>query len=216
MPTVQQILNDVKIRLPYSTDSFTDGTLTGWMNELQNQIWRYCASTEQYTFDTIAGQALYTISDDMKFDKIKSVQISDSTTIDGTEGYNLYTYAGVDDDLDDAQWYKALGQIGIYPTPSTADGAGYRVKITYEPAPTALSTDTLTAEPDINDEYHDIFKYRLMKVIAQSGNAPDVELANNFQREENDMMKMIRHDYYKRKQKLPRTQFSYKQNWWNG
>ena len=215
MPTVQQILDDVRMRLPASTNTFTDGKIIEWFNTCQGEIWRYMASTELYEFDTIASQSLYNLPSNCAFDMIKSVQISNSTVIDGTEGYATYNYAGPDDELSGNKYYDALGQIGIYPKPSTS-GTGYSVKITYEASPIQLSTNTLATVPSINTEYQDILKFRAMKNIAQSGNAPDVELANNYQREEDSLFNKIKMDYYKRKQRIPRSTWSYKSGWWKG
>lgn len=215
MPTVQQILDDIKSRLPYSTASFPDSQVIDWINICQGEVWRYMASTELYEFDTIASQSLYNLPSNCAFDMIKSVQISNSTVIDGTEGYATYNYAGPDDELSGNKYYDALGQIGIYPKPSTS-GTGYSVKVTYEASPIQLSTNTLATVPSINPEYQDILKFRAMKNIAQSGNAPDVELANNYQREEDSLFNKIKMDYYKRKQRIPRSTWSYKSGWWKG
>jgi hypothetical protein len=215
MPTVQQLLNDVRVRLPHSTATFTDGVVIGWMDDVQSEVWRYMASTELYEFDTVASQALYSIPSDCRFDKILSVQVSESTTIDGTEGYTAYEYAGPDDELTGTHWYQALDNIGIYPVP-TSDGAGYNVKLTYEAAPTALSTDTLTVVPDINVEYQDILKFRALRNMASAGDHPDVDLANNYQRDEDAILRRIRIDYMKRKAKVPKKRWDYKRGWWKG
>lgn len=216
MPTVQQLLSDVRTRLPSSTETFTDGIIIGWFNDCQNEIWRYLASTELYEFDTIAGQALYNLPSDCAVDMIKSVQVSNSTTIDGTETYTTYEYTGPDDDLSGNQWYDALGQMGIYPTPSTATGSGYNVKLTYEASPVQLSTNTLSTVPSINTEFQDILKFRALRDIARSGNAPDVELANNYQADYDEIMKRIWLNYYKRKAKNPRQTWSHKEGWYSG
>lgn len=215
MPTVQQLINDIKTRLPYSTSAFTDSFVIEKMNDFQNEIWRYMASTELYEFDTVASQAIYSMASDMRIDMIKSLQVSNSTTIDGTEGYNAYEFAGMDDEFTSNHYYDALGSLGIYPVPSTA-GSGYNVKVWYEPSPVQLSTNTLSTVPSINAEYQDILKFRAMKVIAQSGNNPDVELANNYQREEDIIMKAIKSDYYKRKHRKPRSTYPRSQHNWQG
>lgn len=215
MGTVQQLLNDVRVRLPSSTATFTDGVVIGWFNDTQNEIFRYMASTEIYEFDTIAGQALYNLPSDCPFDMLKSVQVSNSTTIDGTETYTTYKYAGPDDELSGSQYYDALGQIGIYPTP-TSDGAGYNVKITYEASPTQLSTNTLSTVPSINTEYQDILKWRVLKDMAGSGNNPDTALVAYYQGLYNELYRRIKTDYYKRKHRKPRETWNYKAGWWNG
>ena len=213
MPTVQQLIDEIDARLP---NTFTNTLKIGFMNSFQNEIWRLLASTEIYEFDTIAGQALYTVASDMRIDMVKSVLVSNSTVIDGSEGYTTYEYAGPDDELNGSNYYDALGSFGIYPVPSTATGGGYNVKISYEPSPVQLSTGTLTTIPSINAEYQDILKFRAMKVIAQSGNNPDVELANNYQREEDVMMKKIKMDYHKRKFRKPRDTYRRSEGWSNG
>lgn len=211
--SVQQLLSEIDSRLP---NTFTPTDKISWMNDMQNEIWRYMASTEPHEIDTIAGQPFYPMASDMKFDMIKAVLVSNSTVIDGTEGYAPYEYAGPDDAFSGNNYYDAVGCLGIYPVPSSDTGGGYNIKVFYEPSPVQLSTDTLTTIPSINSEYQDILKFRCMKVIAQSGNNPDVELANNYQREEDAIMKKIKTDYYKRKARKPRDTYRRSEGWWNG
>jgi len=215
MPTVQQLLTDIRTRLPASTATFTDGVVIGWMNDTQQEIYRYMASTELYEFDTIASQAIYTLPSNCAFDMIKSVQVSDSTVIDGTETYTTYEYAGPDDELTGNQYYDALGQIGLYPAP-TSDGAGYNVKLTYEASPTQLSTNTLSTVPDINVEYQDILKWRALRDMAGSGNNPDMALAAYYQGLYNDIYRRIKTDYFKRKHRKPKETWDYRSGWWQG
>lgn len=215
MPSVQQLLNDVRTRLPSSTATFTDGVVIGWFNDTQNEIFRYMASTEIYEFDTIKSQALYNMASDMEIDKIKSVQMSDSTVIDGTEGYVTYEFAGIDEELSGNCYYDALGQIGFYPVPSTS-GSGYNVKIHYEASPVQLSTATLSTIPSINDEYQDILKWRACRDIAGSGNSPDANLAVYYQRLYDDLFRRIKLDYYKRKAKNPKENYPRSEGWYNG
>lgn len=215
MPTAQQLLTDVRTRLPASTATFTDGVVVSWFNDCQNEIYRYMASTEIYEFDTIAGQALYNMASDMEIDKIKSVQMSDSTVIDGTEGYVTYEYAGINETLSGNCYYDALGQIGLYPVPSTS-GSGYKVKIHYEASPVQLSTNTLTTIPSVNDEYQDILKWRACRDIAGSGNNPDANLAAYYQGLYDKLFRRIKMDYYKRKSKNPRENYHRSESWWNG
>jgi hypothetical protein len=216
MPSVQQLLNDIRTRFPASTNTFTDGIVIGWMNDTQNEIWRFMASTEVYETDTVAGQAIYSMASDMRIDMIKSLQISNSTTIDGTEGYITYDYAGPEDELSGNQYYDALGQIGIYPVPSTATGSGYKIKISYEASPVQLSTDTLATIPSVNAEYQDILKWRALRDITGSGNDPNVALENNYQAKYDKIYKKIKMDYYKRKSANPRDTYSYAEGWNKG
>ena len=216
MPSVQQLLSDIRIKTPSSTATFTDGVVIGYMNDAQNEIWRYMASTEIYEFTTIAGQALYSMSSDMAIDMIKSLKISNSTVIDGTETYVDYEYAGPDDVLSGNKFYDALGLIGIYPVPSSDTGSGYSAKITYEAKPVQLSTNTLTTVPSINDEYHDILKWRACRDIVGSGNNPDTMLASYYQGLYDKLFRLIKMDYNKRKAANPKTSYPRSEGWYNG
>ena len=215
MPSVQQILSDIRTRLPASTNTFTDGVVIGYMNDCQNEIFRYMASTEIYEFDTIASQAIYNMASDMEIDKINSVQMSDSTVIDGTESYVTYEFAGINETMSGNCYYDALGQIGIYPVPSTS-GSGYKVKIHYEASPVQLSTNTLSTIPSINDEYQDILKWRACRDIAGSGNSPNTSLTTLYQGFYDKLFKMIKMDFYKRKFKNPKENYARSEGWFNG
>jgi len=216
VPSVQQLLNDVRTRLPSSTATFTDGVVTGWFNDTQNEIWRYMASTNIYEFNTIAGQAIYSMASDMEVDMIKSVQMSNSTVIDGTETYATYDYAGPEDTLSGNRYYDALGQIGLYPVPSSDTGAGHSVKITYEESPVQLSTNTLTTIPSVNDEYQDILKWRACRDIAGSGSNPDSNLVLYYQGLYDRIYKKIKTNYYKRRAANPRGTYPRSEGWYSG
>ena len=55
-----------------------------------------------------------------------------------------------------------------------------------------------------------------MKVISQAGNNPDIELANNYQLEEDSMLKKIRMDYHNRNFRKPRDTYRRSEGWSNG
>jgi len=174
------------------------------------------ASTEVYEQDTVAGQAIYSLPSDCAIDMLKAVQISNSTTIDGMETYATYDYAGPDDTLSGNKYYDALGQIGIYPVPSSDTGAGYNIKMTYEASPTQLSTNTLSTIPSINTEYQDILKWRPCRDIAGGGNNPDMNLYNFYQGLYEKLFKRIKMDYNKRKAANPRNTYPRSEGWYNG
>ena len=211
MATLQQLLDDIDARLP---NTFTATQKITWMNDCVGEVWRYMASTKLHTTVTVSSQANYELPTGIEFDKIKRVEVANSTA---GETFNEYTYKGDDDTKTDYSYLKNVTTDGtrlqLYPTPDTAD---YPIKIKYEAKPTVLSTNTLSTGVQINSEYQDILKFRAMKVIAQSGNSPDVELANNYFMEELEILRKIRTDYYKRKQKLPKSRFDYRQNWYKG
>lgn len=214
MATVSSILSDVALRLPHSTVTFTDSVKVGWMNSLQDEIWRYATSTKAYFFQLTSGVTDYAMATDMAFDKIKYVALSNSTVNTSTALYTEYTYVGPQETLGDnysKAWGSTIGDI-LLPTPTTS---GYFVKVIYENKPVTLTT-AATDVPSLNSEFHDIYKFRICKNIAGSGNSPDVELKNNYEAEENEILSKIRMNYYYRKAAKPKSVFSYRENWYQG
>lgn len=216
MPTLQKILEDIKIRIPYSTDTLTNSRVIGWINDCQNEIWRYMASTEIYKFNIVAGQSIYNLPLNCKVDMIKSVLVSDSTVDNGNESYTPYKYAGHDDEVEGNIYYEVTDRIGIYPSPSTDLGTGYVGMIVYESSPTQLSENSLSVIPDINEEYQDILKWRACRDIAGSGHNPDDHLRDYYNSLYEKLLKKIRTDYYKRKAKNPKENYRRSESWWNG
>ena len=214
MATVGSILSDVALRLPHSTVAFTDSVKVGWMNDLQNEVWRYAASTKAYSFQLTSGVTDYAMATDMAFDKIKYVALSDSTVNTSTALYTEYPYVGPQETLGNnysKAWGSTIGDI-LLPIPTTS---GYFVKVIYENKPVVLTTSA-TDVPSLNSEFHDIYKFRVMKVISQAGNNPDIELANNYQLEEDSMLKKIRMDYHNRNFRKPRDTYRRSEGWSNG
>jgi hypothetical protein len=215
MPTVQDLLDDVRRRVPASTDTFTDSVVIGWFQDTQLELWRYMASTEDYEFDTQAGIAIYPMASDMRIDMIKSFLVSNSTVIDGTEEYTTYEFSGQGAELTGYQYYDAFGQLGIYPAP-TSDGSGYRVKVFYESAPATLSASETTTVPSINVEYQDILKWKACQDIAGSGNSPDLTNAAYYQALYDRLFLRIKMDYAKRKAQNPSDNYRRSESWWQG
>jgi len=221
MATLSQIISDVALMLPYSTATFTDAVLVGWMNDCIGETWRFGASTSEYMFQQTSGVYEYTMSTDMTFDKIKYVGLSDSTVDTSTCTFTKYTLAGIDDDLESNQYYKArgstIGDVGLYPTPTTS---GYYMKVIYESKPPAYSTGGMsTTIPAINTEYHDLLKHRLCKKLALSGVSgknPKTDLFALHRDAENEIFGKMRMDYYKRRQQNPKAKWSYKEGWYEG
>lgn len=211
-PTIQQVLNDINLRLP-NTIPTTDKI--NWINDCVREIWRFMASTKLHTTTLTADQAIYAMSTDMAFDKIKSVLVGDSTVQTSTVNYTPYKLVGSDDELIGNNYFDALGGIGVYPVPTT-DDAGKPIKIIYEAIAPIATTTNLSSVLQINPEYQGVVKSNLWKNIARTGNNPDIELGNDYEADEKEYMHKIRHDYYQRKAKSSKSKFDRRENWWKG
>jgi len=93
MPTVQQILDDVKIRYPAAA-VLADATLLNFGNEILRKVWKFMNEDEIYRFNIIANQATYSLpTDGLAYDKIDLIDIADDTTL---ETYTPHTWRGLD------------------------------------------------------------------------------------------------------------------------
>ncbi len=211
MPTLADIISDINLRLPHSTNSFTDAIKAGWMNQLQYEVWRWLATTNTTSFEATTTSTTYTLSTNIIPDQIKRVRVYDSTGTTG--GYQDYTFADWDS-MEGSNWYIKNTGFGLYPAVTTT----VNVEITHVPKPADLSaTGASTTIPVLDSEFHELYKYRVMKIIAQAGNSPDIELANNYQALEDEMMGKIKMQYYRKKQAMPAGKpWSYKRGWYNG
>jgi hypothetical protein len=206
--TVQEILSDIDLRLP---NKFAISNKIGWINSGLKRYGQWIPSTALHTFNTTDDQAYYSYTTGMDPDRIQKIEIASSAS---STSYNEYTFAGQNDALEGARWLNEATTNGmmlrIYPTPSTT----VEVKIFYEAQPAAVSqsSDTL----GVSDEGIDLIKYNVMKVIAQAGSAPDIDMANNYDQEERDELKRIKMNYYKKKQRLPKQTKTYTNSFWKG
>lgn len=209
MPTVQEIISDIDIRIP---NVFTINQKVDWLNEILLQLYKYmnAGNKEIYQFDSIKGQSIYSLPNDMTMDEIISVERSNDALPTSESQYTTYTYKGLNEELNGNNYFDALnGLIGVYPVP---DATGYIFNIIYEKKPPLLSSSDLSAVPSISERYHNILKFYVCSVIAKSGNNPDVELANNYAREFNDAWQLFYKDYTVTKIKNPIKSRANK--WW--
>jgi hypothetical protein len=153
------------------------------------------------------------MSTDMRFDKIKNVFVSDSTARSSTEEYIEYLSIGTDEEFNGSNFYKAGQGIGVYPTP-TSDEESRAIKVIYETVPPVFSSTTdTTSVPRISNDYAKILQWNTLKEVAGAGHSPDVEMRNNFESEFQSLLKKLKMDYYKNKQKNSKDKFSYKSGW---
>lgn len=196
MPTVQQILDDIDERLP---NSFSTSFKINAMNDVMRKIFKYMNEKDIYQFNTVANQATYSLASNIVFDEILTVEMADDLTVTTSTTFTSYTYKGLDEEMTSNNYYDALnGLIGLYPVPKTT---GYTVNIIFEKRPTLLSASDLSATPEINEDYHDLLKFYALAVIAKSGHNPDVQLANNYLADYNDMWFLMRKDSDEKKAK---------------
>lgn len=218
MPTTVQILADVDARLP---NSFSESQKLAWINDTQRKIAKYLQVEQTYDFVASSSMA-YSISTNIRFENIKHLYTGDSTKIadiSSTTIWKEHDPAGADDVLSGYKYY--VPNISHFTSTGTStslclypESTEVRVaRIYYNTLLDDLTTTSGNA-PLWNSEWHDILKYGVMEIIAKAGNNPDIDLANNYRYEYNDILRDIKKDNAVKKWKRPRIKWNYENFTW--
>ena len=205
--TIDNIIDDVDVRLP---NVFTEAQKIGWINDEIRKIKRELMTEDtDSSLTTVADQVEYTLPTNIKIENIiEPIYIAQDAVITSTTVFKPYYFAKSNKvlaygnyDLGDDVYFDFLdGKIGFYPTPTTT---GLQIFINFYKTPATYTATTDVIE--LEDDWLDILKFSLMRTIAMSGNNPDIELANMYGVEYNNLMSSILHDKHERKPYYPVT-----------
>jgi hypothetical protein len=187
MPTLQDLITDIDSRLP---NTFTSAQKVVWMQDKLNEIWPHVAFLDSYEFNTVADQYVYVLPAYVKLQYIENIFISEDieADLDSETIWHQYCYQRPNENLSGMKFYDVAGSLGISPVPETANLV---VSAIIKKKPDALDPDALTAVLDFDDELCHIFKYDVMRIIAE---CPPYESANRamyFQEKADEVYKLI-------------------------
>lgn len=204
--TLGQSLSYINELLPNRMNSTTIITLIN--NELRKS-WHQMTSTQLYDFNTVSSQVYYSLPTDCDFDMIleNGVMVANTT---GSTSYETYSYAGADEELTGNKYFQGLGgTLGLYPIPDNT----YNSRIKYQERPIQFASSDTATQYNIDQDYVDLIKFRVMSRVAKSGNAPDTELANGYELDANELERKLRMKRANMRMKNPRKRFSYQLDW---
>jgi hypothetical protein len=204
--TLSQVLGYINELLPNRMNSTTIVML---INNEQRKIWRQMTSTNYYEMVTASSQAIYNLPSDCEFDMIaeSGIMLGDSTNaVTSTTIFEPYTFCGADDELAGNNYYEGVsGTFGLYPVPQYAN---YPIRIKYQERPTLFASSDGSAYFNLDQDYIDLIKFRVMSRVAKSGNNPDVELANNYETDAEQIERKLRLKKANEKLKTSRKKIS--------
>jgi hypothetical protein len=197
--TVGQILTDIKTRLPHE---YLDNTMFIWINETMKKIYKDLAIQDKYSFNTRAGQELYSLPTDCSIDMIDTVTMS----LKARNGDNPYDWGNYEElrsylpneNMTKNGYYDGReGSIGLFPCPQDTR----KVDIYYRKKPKmVMSRDDYI---ELDDNYIDLVKYNVMSIIALSGYNPDTELANEYILLYNNLVQSANENKNEQEQRYP-------------
>jgi hypothetical protein len=208
--TLGQVLTYIDTLFP---NALTTATKVDLINAEQRKIWEHMTSTNYYdSLTTLSSQALYSLPTNVTIDMVaeNGIMISNSTEpVTSTHSWTSYEYAGADEELTGNRFYDGLnGLFGIYPVPSSG---GYPIRIRYQEYFTAFASTDTSVQFNLDQDYIDLIKYRVMSRVAKSGKFPNVELANNYEMDAREIERKMKIKQAKDKAKTPKSRWSYKE-----
>ncbi|MGE5631378.1 MAG: hypothetical protein ACM3TR_09815 [Caulobacteraceae bacterium] len=206
MPTVQDLITDIDTIMP---NTFTNTDKVRWFNDLQRLIDKDKTREVIYESVTVKDIPTYALPSDCTIDRILYIGVAQEKPADANTPYQEYTYKGLNETFDGYNYFDGInGLFGLYPTPAES---GYSIRIIYEKKSTQFTTVNLNVTPDLKEEYHDIFKFHVWKIIASA--KKDVALANFYEDEKKEMLVRIAEDRMKERIKTPLK--PHYNRWWN-
>jgi len=204
------LTTQIDARLP---NGVSHAQKVNYFNTVIKKIYRDVPMESVYQF-VASSSMLYDMSTNWRIDKTNRVLVSNATAttdITSTTLWEEYKYAGFDDELIENQYYTpnehfqttdaivSSSQIGLYPESTELRVA--RVYYDRIPATIGTASSDSTTIPDIEEEYYELLLLGTLELVAKSGNAPDVELANNYYADYRDERKRVRMDKALRKER---------------
>lgn len=205
--TIQEVLAYIDDLLP---NSLTTATKISLVNAELRKIWEHMTPIEMYEFDTVADQMLYDYPTNISIDMIieKGVLVATSTdAVSSTTVFGEYTFRGLDEEENGNQFYDLGGQLRISPTPDNV----YPARIIYQDYPTLFASTDTTVQFNIDQDYVDLIKFKVMSRVAKSGRFPNVEIANNYELDAKELERKMKVRMANKKAKTPRRRWSYKE-----
>ena len=181
--TLQEIINYVDRKKP---NSETNANKVIDLNKLQLEIFmKINALTYNVTMSTdttVADQSEYDLPTNCRIENVRFIEVE---TEESSDEYDKYLYEGPqEEDLSYDKIFKRGStnlKYSLLDEQEYLGTADLTIRVYYYPRPSLLSASTLTAEPDLEEEYHPLLCYGLIVELCNQGNYPDVEMANYYQ-----------------------------------
>ena len=182
MSTVQQLINLVDLDFPNAEQ---DTTKVAYMNLAIDEISDYFGlEVEDSSLVTVATQDEYTLPTGIRdISQIISLAVAWETSPTDRYSYTKYVLAKREDNpMQYNSYYQVVDSSGvrklvIYPVPGTS---GFPIRIRYHKKITALSSTSLSAEPEFDSEFHSMLASFCCYKLASAGASPNEQQSDKF------------------------------------
>lgn len=196
MSTIQQLLDDVKLRYRHT---FTNAQVLVWMNEEQRELFEILQiDSVPYSFTLVANTYFYPIPTDIEIEKIKTVniQVNDQTP----PNFAQLPFVRNDDnqEVNVAQYWYTIIENNFYINVPGGPVADRKVYVYHDKSPTEISSANLSIEPSTPVKFQEILKLGVLERIAAA--RKDIVMKNNFAAEKEEK---IAHELWSMKANEP-------------
>ena len=211
MATLSDVLTYIDTVYPNKTGSTMKIT---FINDEQRKIFKYMNPVGMATITTIADQFSYALPSDCNIDLIEQVLVTNTTTtVDSSTPFNNYEFAGLDQEMSGGNfYYDAFGKIALYPVP---DKNGYTGRVIYSKRPVLFASTVADSTTNFNldADWLDYIKFKVIARVAKSGSYPDIDIANNYEVDAMEVERHLKLDKANKKMKNPRERIAYTDGW---
>jgi len=162
--------------------------------EIYLQLKRLKNETEVHQDLTVADQLEYVLPPNCSADNIVSVYVSNDTAITSTTEFDLYTYKGLRDSIDNGNHYTISknNKIALADFGEPIDTSSYPIHIYYYKTPAKITAVGDT--PELESIYHHLLCFKLIQRLASQGDVQNPDVADYWQNEYMEAMDKVTAD----------------------
>jgi len=204
--TVSEIVSEAISRYP-TLQLLDDSTIARRLTQIFRKVYPYIGTITK-AHVTVSADGAYTVATDFRSDNLKRILWFNQDEGDGETAGTPFTESDIDEAIIEEFNDKVYLQYR---------GSPYTIAtVYYLPTPSAVSVDSsewdLTELP-IDDEYTDLLTFGLIAELATFGDVPDISIANNYERQFNEVFARTKGDYYRRNQRNKKNKIKHEDIW---
>ena len=188
MATVTEIIDYAELMYPRVIDISDSNKLiiiNQLLKEIDNRLMRVRWENDPYEAYSVANQASYSLPSNCNPKDILKIMVSqvDSDEITSSTEYDIFDYVALNDktNVDFGNFYMLQdGLLYLFKDGFPLATSDLSIRIFYyrDTAKLTLVTET----PDIEEDYHNLFKYGLIQNVASIGDNPEALIADYWQK----------------------------------
>lgn len=196
MANINEIINYSTLMYPRVADISESNKiiiLNQILDEINNKLLRVRWENDPYEFYSVADQPSYSLPTDCDSSNIIKLIVSEDTTLNLSESsvWNEYKYVGLLDNvnIDCGDYYMLQNDLVFL----FSDGVPLQttdlvIRLYYYRTPSYFTSTTDV--PEIEDKYHNLFKYALIQNVACIGDNPETAIADYWQNKFNEELQV--------------------------